>query len=60
MVSNEIMRNPDVFMRISQFLISLMKTREKQVISLIEFIAEKHKIKKNQIGKIQTSFALSH
>ena len=32
MVSNEIMRNSDVFMRISHFL---MKTRETQVIGLI-------------------------
>ena len=35
MVSNEIMRNSDVFMRNSHFLISPMKTWEKQVIVLI-------------------------
>ena len=34
MISNEIMRNSDVFMRISHFLISLMKTWEKQVITI--------------------------
>ena len=47
MVSNEIMRNSDVFMRISHFLISLMKTWEKQVIGL-------YVLKKSRKCKFQT------